>query len=219
MILVRNLFFIFIIALLFSGCGGTKNIKIVKNDLTKMNGKTIVVTLGQELDFIAKTTDSVILGKMAKEMMIREGNQIIKNNNVKNPVHYIKKNFINALSTKASFNIELKENIEPSNDYATLINKYSDKDYILDIRTTKWSLAYFIWDWNVYKVIYSAKLRLINTKNGDIIAKRDCSYIPDNIKTAPTYSKFLENDAQILKNELQLAADKCLNEFTKSIFY
>ena len=156
---------------------------------------------------------------MAEEMMIHEGNKIIKDYNIEDPAHYIKKNFINTLSTKASFNVELNEDSELSYDYATLINKYSNKDYILDIRTTKWKLTYFKWDWNVYKIIYHAKLRLINTKNGNIIAKRDCSSIPENIKTAPPYSEFLENNAKILKSELQLAANKCLNEFNKSINY
>ena len=214
---MKNLFFIFILALLFSGCIGTKNIEITKNVLTQMNGKTIVVTQYQEPDFIAKTTDSVILGRKAKEVMIREGNKIIKDNNIQNPVHYIKKNFIKKLSEKTSFTTVLSTDIEPSNDFATLINKYSDKDYILDIKTDNWKLTYFTWDWNVYKVIYTVKLRLINTKNGDLI-ESTCSSIPENIKTAPPYSKFLENNAQILKDELQLAADKCLNEFSKDIF-
>jgi len=30
-------------------------------------------------------------------------------------------------------------------------------------------------------------------------------------------TSFLENNAQILKDELQLVADKCLNEFSKDI--
>lgn len=213
---MKSLFFIFIIALLFSGCIGTKNMKIMKNDFSKMNGKTIVVTLYQEPDFIAKTTNSVILGRKAEEVMVREGNKIIKDNNIQNPVHYIKKNFINKLSEKTSFTTLLGADIEPSNDFATLINKYSDKDYILDVKTNNWSLTYFTWDWNVYRVIYNVKLRLINTKNGDLI-ESTCSSIPENIKTAPQYSKFLENNAQILKDELQLVADKCLNEFSKDI--
>lgn len=211
-------FCIIMLSILFTGCVSTKNVKIPENEFIQMKGKTIVTTVSEKPDFAAMTAGKAMFAMVGAAAMIYEGNQIIKNNNVQDPANYIGEKLATELSAKNSLNISSINNIESSDGIDELSNKYSDKDYILDVRTINWSFAYFPTDWDNYRVIYSVKLRLIDTKNSNLIAEGFCSNVPDQTENSPSHDELLANDAQRLKNELQLSADKCLSQFNKEIF-
>ncbi len=69
-------------------------------------------------------------------------------------------------------------------------------------------------------MIYSAKLRLINTQNSEVVAESFCPRVPEKTDSAPSYKLLVANNAQRLKDELHAAADYCIAEFkTKALVF
>ena len=69
-----------------------------------------------------------------------------------------------------------------------------------------------------YLYEYSARMRLVDTKSGQVLAEGACSRVPEETKASPTYDEMLANNAERLKQELRSAAEFCVNEFrTKTL--
>ena len=64
------------------------------------------------------------------------------------------------------------------------------------VRTVNWSFAYFPTDWNSYRVIYSAKLRLTDTRNRKVLAEGFCARIPEKSDSAPGYEELLADQEE-----------------------
>jgi hypothetical protein len=77
-----------------------------------------------------------------------------------------------------------------------------------------------------YRVRYTAYLRLIDAKfvhliderKGRVIARGSCSYIPQEMPLSSAYDQLLANGAQRLKEELEVAARFCIDEFRAKLF-
>ncbi|MET4693035.1 hypothetical protein [Endozoicomonas lisbonensis] len=108
--------------------------------------------------------------------------------------------------------------ITDSSDVNTVSSLYNNSDYILDIQKVNWSFVYFPTDWNNYRVIYTSKLRLIDSRRSKVIAEGFCSRIPVESDSAPSYDELLKNKAEGLKKELELAARYCIQEFKTNVF-
>jgi len=208
-----------IISIILSGCVSTKNVAVPTDTISKMKGKSLIVTTGKKPDFAAMTAGKAVFGMLGAIAMISQGNKIIKENNVNDPALYIGSKLANDLSKKRAIKADSKVKIESTDDISQLTKKYNNENYILDIRTINWSFAYFPTDWNNYRVIYSTKLRLIDVHDNKLIAEGFCSQVPDQTEKSPSYDQLLEANAQGLKNELKISADKCLQAFKKNIFY
>jgi hypothetical protein len=73
-------------------------------------------------------------------------------------------------------------------------------------------------DWDNYRVLYSARPRVIDRQQKAVIAEGFCSYKPEYEDTnkAPTREDLVGNDAEGLKRELAKAADCCIAFFRSS---
>ena len=92
------------------------------------------------------------------------------------------------------------------------------ESYHLDIRTTFWGFAYFPTDWDSYRIIYSAHLRLIDRQSAKVIAEEFCEYTPEYSEDAPSHDDLVESNASGLKRELHKAADYCIKCFKDKTF-
>ena len=54
-------------------------------------------------------------------------------------------------------------------------------------------------DWNNYRVIYSAKLRVVDTRSQTAVAEGFCSSIPEQDENSPTYDELMADRAARLK--------------------
>jgi len=214
-----NIYLLVLLSIIFTGCVSTKNIKI-KDDVAKqMRGKTILTTVSEKPYFTAMTAEKAAFSWLGMAAMISDGNRIIEENDVKDPAQYIGEKLVIDLSKKNSLIISSIGNIELTDNINDLVKKYNDKDYILDIRTINWSFVYFPTDWNNYRIIYSAKLRLIDVRNKSIIAEGFCAKKPeDQSENSPTYDQIVADHATVLKNELRTASDECIKNFKENIF-
>ena len=206
-------------SLFFVGCVSTKNVPVDDSKIDDFRNHTVTVPTRALPDFAASTAGKASFGLIGAAAMISEGNKIIKENDVEDPANYISKQLISALSNKYQLvHIDANTSELESEDVKNISRAFKDADYVLDVRTVNWSFIYFPTDWNNYRVIYSSKLRLIDTKKRMTIAEGFCSRVPEEDDNAPSYDELLGNNAERLKNELRVSADHCIDHFKKNVF-
>jgi hypothetical protein len=204
---------------LVSGCVSTKNVPVNDAVTGDIHGKSITTAKREMPDFAAMTAGKAMFAVVGAVAMISAGNDIIRDNQVEDPANHISAALIAGLAEKHDLSVVNSDAILVANESPDkLAAQYASSDYLLDVRTINWSFAYFPTDWDSYRVMYSAKLRLINTGNGQIVAESFCARVPEKTAGAPSHNELLANQAQRLKDELRAAADYCVGEFkTKAL--
>ncbi|KXI28290.1 YajG family lipoprotein [Paraglaciecola hydrolytica] len=199
---------------MLSGCVSTKNIQISAADIKQLNPNNVAMTTRDKPDFAAMTAGKAMFAMLGAAAMIAAGNDLVKENQVEDPARYIQAELAKALNTSYGFELSegsaLKVNTDKPAKIATL---FPESDLVLDLETINWSFAYFPTDWDNYRVIYSVKLRLFNTKTKSMVAEGFCARVPEEDTTAPSYDELVANKAERLKQELKIAADHCIGEF------
>jgi hypothetical protein len=65
--------------------------------------------------------------------------------------------------------------------------------------------------------MYSARMRLIDAKRGQVIAEGTCRRVPAETPDAPTYDQLVENKAARLKQEINSAAEQCVRNWSTTL--
>lgn len=205
-------------ALFITGCVSTKTIPI---DMTKVRSsapESVAISKREKPDFAAMTAGKAMFGAFGAMAMISAGNDLISENDVEDPASYIGSELASAFSKTIPGTVVKPSKAQTeSTSPDELSEKYNFADYLIDVQTINWSLAYFPTDWDSYRVIYSAKLRVIDTRTQEQVAEGFCSRIPDQDSNSPSYDQLLNNNAKRLKKELKIAADACISEFKNNV--
>jgi len=194
--------------------------EIPLSDPSILRGKSAVRTERDVPDFSAVTAGKatgaafgVIGGAIAGAAMVSSGNEIVRENGVEDPANWISQELASSMARKygVRFNGSRKVTGEKPEDIAKVC---SGADYALDVRTINWSLAYFPVNWATYRVIYSAQLRLIDCKTGEVVAQGFYARTPEKTDDSPGWDELVENNkAARLKKELKIGAQEALHHF------
>lgn len=186
----------------FAGCVSTKIVPLQQARMASLQGKTLTVAKRDKPSFGAMTAGKAALGLIGAAAMIAKGNSIVQENNVEDPAGYIATELANDLATA---------------HFMTVVPAEGGADILLDVRTVNWSFVYFPTDWNSYRVIYSTKLKLTDTKSRKVLAEGFCARIPEKSDGAPGYEELMADQAARLKEELKAGADQCIGEFRTKV--
>ena len=116
------------------------------------------------------TAGKAMFALVGAAAMIAAGNEIVEENNIEDPASYIQSELAKELSKSYGFKInETDEKSVKTSKGSEIAKAFPESDLVLDVETINWSFAYFPTDWDNYRVIYSAKLRLIDTKSKSIV--------------------------------------------------
>ena len=198
------------------GCAGVskKNIQLSTETGNLLTNQSLVVSKRPQPDFSAFTPSSALLGAIGGAMTISRGNRIVTENQIADPAVFISSTLSNDLMNKYKVNIGSDGAIVTGTEVAKIASQFSHSKYILDVQTVRWGYIYFPTHWDRYKVLYIAKLRLIDRENQTIVSEGYCESNPEfNDETAPTGEELLANNAKVLKEISQQAANYCLSEF------
>lgn len=201
------------ILLWLSGCVSTKTIPFDESTALESKPTTISKTTRNKPDFSAMTAGKAMFGLIGGAAMISAGNDIVQKNDIEDPANYIRSEISKALVNKYGLEVVDSNKSVDTRKTEVIAKAYSESDWILDIETINWSFAYFPTDWNNYRVMYSAKLKLIDTKSQKVLAEGFCSRVPEYSESAPSHDELLANKAERIKSELKIAADNCITEF------
>src|SRR5688572_25120486 len=183
-----------------------------------LRGKEVALAERKRPDFTAMTADKAAFGAIGAAAMISTGNDLVKQHGIEDPAVYIGESLASALGSRYSIRRSPKGAPVLTDEAADLAKAASGVDLALDVRTLGWAFAYYPTSWARYRVIYNARLRLVDTKTGKVLAEGLCARAPEQTTASPSYNELLANNAERLKQELRAAADYCVSEFkTKTL--
>ncbi|WP_156943096.1 hypothetical protein [Pseudogulbenkiania sp. MAI-1] len=200
------------VTLVLSGCATVNKQALSQEAKSGLQGQTITYTTRAKPDFAAMTATKGAFALIGAVAAISEGNSLIAKHNVPDPAGTIALGLTEALQQSHSMRFT-SSSISTKTDNASQIatDASGRSAYVIDAQTINWSFVYFPTNWTHYRVIYTAKVRLINANTKSVVAEGFCKRIPDSDVGAPTYDELLSADAAGLKKELNIAAQECIN--------
>jgi hypothetical protein len=200
-------------AALTAGCVSVEQIPMSASSAEAIKGKELVLAERAKPDFSAMTPSRGAFGMIGAAVTISEGNKLVQEHGVEDPAVYIARTLASDLQGRYSTRLSPKGAPVASDAVADLVKNAPGTDLVLDVRTINWSFVYFPTAWGKYRVIYSARMRLVDAKDGKVLAEGGCQRVPEHSPDAPSYDELVVNSAARLKHELRTAADFCISEF------
>jgi hypothetical protein len=200
-------------ALVLPGCASVQKIPMNPSSAQALKDKEIALAERAKPDFAATTPSRGAFGMIGAAVTISEGNKLIRQHGIEDPALYIGKALAVELQDRYSARLSPKGAPTASDEVDEVVKSANGADLVLDVRTLNWSFMYFPTSWGRYRVIYSARLRLVDVKDGKVLAEGGCARVPDEADSAPSYDELMANSAARLKQELRIAAEHCISEF------
>jgi len=199
---------------ILSGCGMISTKPIAPEKFTELKGKKLAVTT----PFKAKLNVLTVGGAlMAGTVGFSSEDDISTVYRLQDPAFSISKNVEKKLAQKAKIKVsEHKKLSEPSRDPEEIAPQFPNADYILDINTVNAFFGYKPFDFGSYRLLYNAKLQLVEADTKTIVAESICHTESDEDQSIG-YDEFLANNAKLLKAEYARAIQLCTKEFSQSI--
>jgi hypothetical protein len=206
-----------------NGCVTVRDLPIDQGVISTLSGKSIITVKRTMPGFSAMTADKMAAGSLfgaiggavAGASMIRSGNALVRENNIPDPAYEIAERIARAMETKYDITYAGISDAEITDDDVSKLAAFHKRtSFALDIRTINWGFLYYPLYWTRYRVIYAARMRLIDTNSAGVLAEGGCYSLRDKIDTAPTYEELLENGASRLKAEIEDAVIDCAQEFS-----
>ena len=197
--------------LTLSGCATYEKRPVSQDAAKELRGQSVAVTTRKVPDFSAMTPTKAAFGLLGAAAMVSDGNNIIATNKVADPANAIASSLSAALSTAYGTTVAPTPVTANSDDVAAIAaGTQGAARFVVDVQTINWSFVYFPSAWGSYRVIYTAKARLIDAQSKTVVAEGFCKRVPEDSKNAPSYDDLVANEAARLKSELALATDECV---------
>jgi len=198
-------------AVVLSGCvsAPTKSL----DSGSTLQGKHVVVSHYAKPDFSAFTPGKAAFGMFGAIAMINAGNELVNTENIQDPAIEISEHIANNLVEKRSASMLTAQHPVATDDSpASLVRTYPGADIILDVKTINWMYVYYPSQWSKYRVMYAARVRLIDGKTGALVAQHMCKVDPTDPNNPPTVDALRADHAALLKQFLHKAADTCVSD-------
>jgi hypothetical protein len=201
-----------------TGCVSVQPKSISQDGAAGLRGKTIVVDTYDSPSFTAMTPAKAALGILGAGLMVSAGNSFIRDNQIADPAVAIGTGLAQELAAKYAVVVKPSANTKPvgTADIDAIVAQYPDSDLIMDSRTLTWEYTYFPDHWGTYRLIYTAKIRLIDVHSKTVLAEGLCKQVPDYSPDLPDYDTLTGNGGAWAKAKLKTYADTCVSEFGTS---
>ena len=209
---MRHVLIALFVVCMLPACVSTKTVKADMPALQQAGHQTVIVSKRELPSFGAVTAGKAGFGLIGAAAIISAGNTIVRENQIEDPAVAIADGLSRALAEKLSVPVRLADGLLDSTNPAAMAKQYPGAGLLLDVQTVNWSFAYFPADWNNYRVIYSVKLRLIDTRTGKLLAEGFCARVPEYSDDAPSHEQLLGNSAAELKARLKRSGEQCQEE-------
>ncbi len=127
-----------------------------------------------------------MFGLIGAAEMISAGNKIVKEDQIPDPDIRIGHELAQRLASERDMRVIADDKVAANDSPSALASTYPGADLLLDVKTLSWMFVYYPTDWSHYKVIYSARVRLIDTASKGILAETACKTVQGDDKLPPT---------------------------------
>jgi len=201
-----------------SGCVTVANKPLPQDAAEKLPGKSFVPTRYAKPDFTAMTAGKAAFGLIGVAAMVKAGNDIVNQNQVADPAVGISTAIASRLVEKRNMTEVPAGDATAANDQlAVLATTFPNADYLLDVKTMSWMFGYYPGNWSHYRVLYNARIRLIDASTKDVLAESMCKAAPVDDQNPPTRDQLLENEAALLKQYLDKATTDCVEVLSTQV--
>lgn len=213
-----------LIAGLFTSCVSTKNVPLSGADRAAMRGKTLAVTTREkphhfvmkQSAMAAASLGGAIGGAIAGSIAEKEGQEQIQKHRIANPDDLMSREVTKSLVAKTGAKVVPGKAITKSLDPAKVVaeNSGARADYVLDCFTTNWMGTYYPFSIGKYFMMFGAKMQLMETSTGRVVAEGYSVRQDKDREHAPDYDGIYSNDAYYLKSETKKGTDAAVSKFT-----
>lgn len=217
-----------VLALALGGCASAaKTVKAPDSELAIARGQPLIVVTHEKPSFSAMTANKVAMGSLfgavggaiAGASMASAGDEIVATNGIEDPAKTISARLANHYAARlqpASIQHIGGPAPEKPEELAAFVG---GKGVVADVKTEGWMFGYFPSSWGRYRVMYNARVRLIDASSGKVIGQVPCNFTSDeDSNLAPDYDQLLYNGAALLKSKLGAAALHCSSTFESEMF-
>jgi hypothetical protein len=215
--IMRNRSFALFFVAALSGCATVSNTPLSQQASEQLRNKTLTVVNYPAADFSAFTAGKAMFGLIGAAEMTAAGNKIVKEDQIPDPDIRIGHELAQRLASERNMRVIAIDKVAANDSPSTLASTYPGADLLLDVKTLSWMFVYYPSDWSHYKVIYSARVRLIDTASKDILAETACKTVQGDDKHPPTREQLLDDHGALLKDYLNKGADACVNVLAKNL--
>lgn len=207
--------------LFLSACGGVPVIKADETAVKGLSSSPLTPAYFEKTDFATMKAGNAMFGAVGAIVAVSQGNALLSENGIDDPAA--------VLANKLSIAIAQKYGAVPVEPITTAISRGSDdiaqviaatgvtRGHIVDVQSLNWMTIYFPTNWTHYKMIYSARARIINAQTGSLVAQVPCTYNSDTEETAADWDQLTANQAALLKQKIAVGIDECVKVILDTI--
>lgn len=205
-------------------CVSTKNVPLSAADRSAMRGKTFVVSkrekphhfVMKQSAMVAASLGGAIGGAIAGGIADKEGREQIGKHQIANPNDLMTREVTKSLVAKTGAKEVPDKAITKSLDPAKVAaeNSSAKADYVLDCFTTNWMGTYYPFSVGKYFIMFGAKMQLIETATGRVVAQGYSVHQDEDREHAPDYEGIYSNGASYLKTETKKGTGAAISRFT-----
>lgn len=168
-----------------------RTLEAVPADL--LRDRSLGVRTGSTPSFYADTPGRRNFGILGVIAMMREGNRLVEAYGLEDPAAQLSEDLVASLA--------LQNRMQTSTRDAA--------DLLLDIKTINWDFRPYRNDPDNLYVVYSARISLVDRRNGEVLAEGKCRSRRDRDGDSATLDQLLADGARRLQTELREAAHEC----------
>ena len=210
------------VALLLPSCVSTKDVPLSASDRSALRGKTVTSTKRGMPSFGVMTPGAAVTAGLTGAIggaivgSIAEANgraQVLKHQ-LPIPEETITKEVMKDLVSRCGAKaLPSPAGTVTSEKPEAIAAQYRPADYVLDVRTIGWGGCYYPLTFTKTFISYTAKMRLIETKTGRVIAEGYQLYHGTDKEHAPNYDGIYANGAAFLRQETKKGTDAATAKF------
>ena len=208
-------------------CATAKNVDLstIKSDsyesIVTTSDQTPRMSVPSGIGFL---TSASVLGIVSGKVGMAKGDAVREAHAIDDPAGEIAKALGADLSTRLALSANHNDSGLPSGSWSSHSTLRSGKDLreaygparlVVNVGTYTWGVDSFSDD--KFRFIYIANAELVDTNTSTVLGSAQCLINPKKSKQAPALSTMLENDAQVLKAEIQSAARSCLETLRQKL--
>jgi hypothetical protein len=201
-----------------TGCISVQQKSISQDGAAALHGKTITVDAYETPSFAAFTPGKATFALIGAALMISEGNKFIHDNQIADPAVAIGNGLAQRLAGQYGVVVKPASGAKPltSDEIDAIVAQNPNSDLIMDSRTVNWAYAYFPDHWGTYRLIYTAKIRLIDAHAKTVLAEGLCKQMPSYSPESPDFDTLTGNGAAWTKAKLNSYVESCVSDFGAS---
>jgi hypothetical protein len=210
------------LVLLLPSCVSTKNVALSASHRAAICGKTMMASKRNMPPFAVLTPGAAAAGALggavgggiAGAVAQERGRKQLVAHQISTPEDEISKDLGKWMASRHGTKIlAVPSDVVRDENPGAIAAQYNKADYILDVRTINWGGAYYPMSFSKYFIFYSAKMRLIETKTGRVVAEGFHAYKGTDKQNAPDYDGIYANGSSFLRNETKKGIDGALAAF------